>query len=65
VIPRQIVMYLMRKEINASYPSIGQELGGRDHTTAMHAFNKMEKEYQDDERVRQNINSIKQLIYSC
>jgi len=40
-------------------------LGGRDHTTAMHAFNKMEKEYQDDERVRQNINSIKQLIYSC
>lgn len=65
VVPRQIVMYLMRKEINASYPSIGQELGGRDHTTAMHAFNKIEKEYQDDERTRQNINSIKQLIYNC
>ncbi|MDO8592201.1 MAG: chromosomal replication initiator protein DnaA [bacterium] len=64
VIPRQIVMFLMRKEINASYPSIGHELGGRDHTTAMHAFNKVEKEYQDDERMKQNINSIKQLIYS-
>ena len=43
VVPRQIVMYLMRKEINSSYPSIGQELGGRDHTTAMHAFNKISK----------------------
>ena len=50
VVPRQIVMYLMRKEINASYPSIGQELGGRDHTTAMHAFNKIERESQEDEK---------------
>src|SRR3989339_448758 len=36
--PRQIVMYLMREEMKASYPSIGTELGGRDHTTAMHAY---------------------------
>lgn len=64
VVPRQIVMYLMRKEINASYPAIGQELGGRDHTTAMHAFNKVCKEVEDDDKLRQNINSIKQLIYS-
>ena len=64
VVPRQIVMYLMRKEINASYPSIGQELGGRAHTTAMHAYNKIEKEYQDDERMKQYINSIKQVIYN-
>jgi len=64
VVPRQIVMFLMRKEINSSYPAIGQELGGRDHTTAMHAYNKVEKEYQEDERMKQNINSIKQLIYN-
>lgn len=64
VVPRQIVMFLMRKEINSSYPSIGQELGGRDHTTAMHAYNKVEKEYREDERMKQNINSIKQLIYN-
>ena len=57
-------MFLMRKEINSSYPSIGQELGGRDHTTAMHAYNKVSKEYQEDERMKQNINSIKQLIYN-
>lgn len=64
VVPRQIAMYLMRKEINASYPSIGQELGGRDHTTAMHAYNKIEKECREDERIKQHIDSIKQVIYS-
>ena len=64
VVPRQIVMYLMRKEINSSYPAIGQELGGRDHTTAMHAFNKICKEIEEDERLKQNINSVKQLIYN-
>jgi chromosomal replication initiator protein len=64
VVPRQIAMFLMRQEINSSYPSIGQELGGRDHTTAMHAYNKVIKEYQEDERTKQNINSIKQLLYS-
>ena len=35
--PRQISMHLMRKELGMSYPAIGNELGGRDHTTAMHA----------------------------
>lgn len=64
VVPRQIVMFLMRKEINFSYPAIGQELGGRDHTTAMHAFNKIQKEIEEDERLKQNINSITQLIYN-
>jgi len=64
VVPRQIVMYLMRKEINASYPSIGQELGGRDHTTAMHAYNKIERECQEDEKIKQHVDSIKQVIYS-
>jgi len=64
VVPRQIAMFLMRKEINTSYPSIGQEMGGRDHTTAMHAFNKIDKEIKENERLKQNINSIKQLLYN-
>lgn len=64
VVPRQIAMYLMRKEINASYPSIGQELGGRDHTTAMHAYNKIERECQEDEKTKQHVDSIRQVIYS-
>jgi len=62
VVPRQIIMYLMREEINASYPTIGQELGGRDHTTAMHAYNKIRKEITENERTKQNIASIRQQL---
>lgn len=64
VYPRQITMYLMRKETNISYPTIGHELGGRDHTTAMHAFNKIEKEMADSEKIKQDIESVKQVLYS-
>ncbi len=62
--PRQLIMYLMREEINTSYPTIGSEIGGRDHTTAMHAYNKISKEVIDNEKLKQDINSIKQLIYN-
>jgi chromosomal replication initiator protein len=61
--PRQIIMYLMRKELESSYPSIGQELGGRDHTTAMHAFEKISKELQNNERLKQEIEQIKQRVF--
>ncbi|MFA6389312.1 MAG: chromosomal replication initiator protein DnaA [Patescibacteria group bacterium] len=60
--PRQIVMYLLRSELNISYPTIGDELGGRDHTTAMHAFSKVSKEIEDNSRIKQEIEAIKQLI---
>jgi chromosomal replication initiator protein len=64
--PRQISIFMMRKEINSSYPTIGQELGGRDHTTAMHAFNKIldEIENKENEKVVQEIESIKQILYN-
>jgi chromosomal replication initiator protein len=63
--PRQISIYLMREEINASYPTIGHEIGGRDHTTAMHAYNKIAKEIKkDDEKTKQEVESIKQLLYN-
>ena len=65
VFPRQITMYLLRKELNTSYPTIGHELGGRDHTTAMHAYNKIEKEIEDKEKIKQDIASIVQLLYSA
>lgn len=60
--PRQIIMYLMREEINTSYPTIGQELGGRDHTTAMHAYNKISREIKEKEKTKIEIESIKQLL---
>jgi chromosomal replication initiator protein len=64
VYPRQVIMFLMRREINTSYPTIGHEIGGRDHTTAMHAFNKITKDADESERVKQDLESIKQLLYT-
>lgn len=61
--PRQIAMFLLREEASTSYPTIGKELGGRDHTTAMHAYNKILKEVEKNERLKQEISLIKQLIY--
>jgi len=61
--PRQIAMYLMREEIKSSFPAIGHELGGRDHTTAMHATDKISKEVEADESVRQEVDLIRQRLY--
>ncbi|MFH1392179.1 MAG: chromosomal replication initiator protein DnaA [bacterium] len=62
--PRQIAMYLMRSELNTSYPSIGQELGQRDHTTAIHAYKKIKKEMLKNESLEQEINLIKEKLYT-
>ena len=63
VLPRQVAIFLMREELNTSYPSIGEELGGRDHTTAIHSYNKINKEKEENEKLNQEIISIKQLLY--
>jgi chromosomal replication initiator protein len=62
--PRQISIYLIREELNTSYPTIGNELGGRDHTTAMHAYNKIYQEIKEkgNEKIKQEIESIRQLF---
>jgi chromosomal replication initiator protein len=62
--PRQIIMYILREELQASYPTIGQELGNRDHTTAMHAFNKIQRELDMNEKLRQEINLLRQKLYN-
>jgi len=62
--PRQIAMFLMRAELQASYPGIGEQLGGRDHTTAMHAYEKISKELEQDEELEQELNTIKSKIYA-
>lgn len=62
--PRQIAMFIIREEMNASYPSIGQELGNRDHTTAIHAYNKIRGEIENNEKLSQDINLIKQKLFN-
>lgn len=63
VIPRQIAMFLMREELKASYPNIGQEIGGRDHTTAMHACIKVNSMIEVDEKIKNDILVLRQKIY--
>ncbi|MFA5886878.1 MAG: chromosomal replication initiator protein DnaA [Patescibacteria group bacterium] len=65
--PRQIAIFLIREEIGTSYPSIGAELGGRDHTTAMHSYNKIYQEVKENgnEKIKQEVESIRQLFSSA
>ncbi len=62
--PRQIAMYLLRKENNVSFPTIGDYFGGRDHTTAMHACDKIEKLLEHDDALLKEINFIKERLYA-
>ena len=62
--PRQIAMYLFRKELKSSFPFIGRRFGGKDHTTAIHAYNKILKEVKNNENLIGEINELKQRIYS-
>lgn len=63
--PRQVAMYLMRTEIHSSFPSIGSHLGGRDHTTAMYAFEKIEENVNADHTIEQEIKMILERIYNA
>ena len=57
--PRQVCMYLMRETLNLSYPHIGEKLGKRDHTTAIHAYEKISKELSQNPQLNQKITLIK------
>ncbi len=62
--PRQIAMYLLKKELKMSYSEIGRKFGGKDHTTVIHACQLIEKEYEENEKIHQEIELILQRIYS-
>ena len=56
--PRQIAMYLSRELTDLSLPKIGEEFGGRDHTTVIHAHDKIVKDIQVNEEIKSKINKI-------
>ncbi|MDO8442683.1 MAG: chromosomal replication initiator protein DnaA [bacterium] len=60
--PRQVAMYLLREVLGLSYPSIGEKLGKRDHTTAIYAYNKLSKEISKNQNLNQKIIAIKDII---
>lgn len=59
MIPRQICMYLIRHELNESYERIGTDFGGRNHSTVMHACNKVISKMKVDKRLMRDLNAIK------
>jgi len=64
VVPRQIAMYLLRSELHLSFPKVARELGRKDHTTAIHSVEKIEKSMAFDHVVRQHVNTIKEQLYA-
>jgi chromosomal replication initiator protein len=63
VLPRQIAIYFMRKELSLSYPKIGGIMGGRDHTTIIHGYEKIAKNSSHDEDLSTDIVKIKEQLY--
>jgi chromosomal replication initiator protein len=61
--PRQVAMYLLRKETDASLPQIGEVLGGRDHTTVMYAIEKIASDIETKTDLRKRVVNIKQQLY--
>jgi chromosomal replication initiator protein len=63
VVPRQVAMYMLRSELHLSFPKIAHELGRKDHTTAIHSVEKIEKESRLDADLREAISQIKERLH--
>jgi chromosomal replication initiator protein len=63
VVPRQIAMYLLRSELHLSFPKIAVELGRKDHTTAIHSVEKIEKAIKLDMLIREQVADIREKLY--
>ncbi len=61
--PRQIAMFLLRDILKLSYPHIGEKLGKRDHTTAIHAYEKISREMNQNPTLNQKIMLIRERLY--
>jgi chromosomal replication initiator protein len=61
--PRQIVMYLMREETDASLPQIGAELGGRDHTTVLYGYERVRARLEQDDQFKREMMLLKGQLY--
>ena len=64
VVPRQIAMYLLRSELHLSFPKIAGELGRKDHTTAIHSVEKIEKAIKLDYLIRTQVAEIREKLYA-
>lgn len=62
--PRQIAMFLLRKELKYSFPAIARKFGNKDHTTVIYAYKKISREVEENNKLTEEVNLIKQRVYS-
>lgn len=60
--PRQVIMYLLREDFALPYPTIGQKLGGRDHTTVIHSYEKIKNDLKTDHQLEQELTQIRAMV---
>ena len=60
--PRQVAMYLCRELADMSYPRIGELFGGRDHTTVIHAYEKISNKSKEDSKLQKDLNTLKEIL---
>jgi chromosomal replication initiator protein len=60
--PRQIVMYILREDFDISYPMIGDRLGGRDHTTVIHSYEKIKGILKENPQLGREIEDIRAML---
>jgi chromosomal replication initiator protein len=60
--PRQVIMYILREDFNVSFPSIGEKMGGRDHTTVIHSCDKVKEDLKTDTTLMEEISQIRAMM---
>jgi chromosomal replication initiator protein len=60
--PRQVIMYILREDFDVSYPTIGEKLGGKDHTTVMHSYEKVKEDIKTDSALIREISQIRSML---
>ncbi len=60
--PRQIIMYILREDLNVSFPSIGEKIGGRDHTTVIHSCEKIKEDLKNNQILVDEISQIRSML---
>ncbi len=60
--PRQVIMYILREDFALPYPTIGQKLGGRDHTTVIHSYEKIKEDLKNDHQLEQELTQVRALL---
>jgi len=61
--PRQVAMYLLRVDLRISYPYIGEKFGQRDHTTVIHAYKKIDRTIEKDDKLNKEISDIREILF--